>query len=154
MLTPAEMGEHPQFRERGVIAVDDDGELRVCFPAGFSEHPARRPGPSPEPDADRDAWSDRADDADRPEVAMAERPIFDGINLVVDDMDAAVAFYRRLGVEVPDECRHVGCRITGTRTPERDRLRSRQRDVRAPVGRGLARRARARCHRLPGRVAR
>jgi catechol 2,3-dioxygenase-like lactoylglutathione lyase family enzyme len=33
---------------------------------------------------------------------MAERPIFDGINLVVRDMDAAVAFYRRLGIEVPD----------------------------------------------------
>ena len=33
---------------------------------------------------------------------MPERPIFDGINLVVRDMDAAVAFYRRLGIEVPD----------------------------------------------------
>ena len=60
VLTPEEMGEHPHFRERGVIAVDDDGELRVCFPAVFSEHPARRPGPSPEPDADHDAWSDHA----------------------------------------------------------------------------------------------
>jgi crotonobetainyl-CoA:carnitine CoA-transferase CaiB-like acyl-CoA transferase len=60
VLTPEEMGTHPHFRERGVIAVDDDGELRVCFPAVFSEHPARRPGPSPEPDADRDAWNDHA----------------------------------------------------------------------------------------------
>jgi crotonobetainyl-CoA:carnitine CoA-transferase CaiB-like acyl-CoA transferase len=60
VLTPEEMGTHPHFRERGVIAVDDDGELRVCFPAVFSGHPARRPGPSPEPNADRDAWSDRA----------------------------------------------------------------------------------------------
>ena len=31
-----------------------------------------------------------------------QRPILDGINLVVHDMEAAVAFYRRLGVEVPD----------------------------------------------------
>jgi len=30
------------------------------------------------------------------------RPVLDGINLVVRDMDAAVAFYRRLGLEVPD----------------------------------------------------
>jgi crotonobetainyl-CoA:carnitine CoA-transferase CaiB-like acyl-CoA transferase len=58
VLTPEEMGSHPHFRERGVIAVDDDGELRVCFPAVFSAHPARRPGPSPEPDADHDAWND------------------------------------------------------------------------------------------------
>jgi len=57
VLTPEEMGEHPHFRERGVIAVDDDGELRVCFPAVFSEHPARHPGPSPEPDANHDGWS-------------------------------------------------------------------------------------------------
>jgi catechol 2,3-dioxygenase-like lactoylglutathione lyase family enzyme len=34
---------------------------------------------------------------------MAEQtPIFDQFNLVVRDMDATVAFYRRLGVEVPD----------------------------------------------------
>jgi crotonobetainyl-CoA:carnitine CoA-transferase CaiB-like acyl-CoA transferase len=58
VLTPEEMGALPHFRERGVIAVDDDGELRVCFPAVFSGHPARRPGPSPEPDTHRDAWSD------------------------------------------------------------------------------------------------
>jgi crotonobetainyl-CoA:carnitine CoA-transferase CaiB-like acyl-CoA transferase len=58
ILTPEEMGAHPHFRERGVIAVDDDGELRVCFPAVFSERPARRPGPNPDPDADRDAWSE------------------------------------------------------------------------------------------------
>jgi crotonobetainyl-CoA:carnitine CoA-transferase CaiB-like acyl-CoA transferase len=57
VLTPEEMGNHPHFRERGVIAVDDDGELRVCFPAVFAEHPARRPGPNPAPDANRDGWS-------------------------------------------------------------------------------------------------
>jgi crotonobetainyl-CoA:carnitine CoA-transferase CaiB-like acyl-CoA transferase len=58
VLTPEEMGAHPHFRERGVIAVDDDGELRVCFPAVFASRPARRPGPSPVPDADHDAWSE------------------------------------------------------------------------------------------------
>ena len=31
---------------------------------------------------------------------MADRPVLDQINLVVRDMDAAVAFYRRLGVDV------------------------------------------------------
>jgi catechol 2,3-dioxygenase-like lactoylglutathione lyase family enzyme len=31
-----------------------------------------------------------------------ERPILDQINLVVKDMDASVAFYRRLGVDIPD----------------------------------------------------
>ena len=29
-------------------------------------------------------------------------PVFDGVNLVVGDMDASVAFYRRLGVDIPD----------------------------------------------------
>ena len=57
VLTPEEMGAHPHFRERGVIAVDDAGELRVCFPAVFSDHPARPPGSNPEPDANRDGWS-------------------------------------------------------------------------------------------------
>jgi uncharacterized glyoxalase superfamily protein PhnB len=34
---------------------------------------------------------------------MADRrPIPDQVNLVVHDMDAAVAFYRRLGVDIPD----------------------------------------------------
>jgi len=33
---------------------------------------------------------------------MAERPVLDQVNLVVSDMDASVAFYRRLGVEIPD----------------------------------------------------
>jgi len=31
-----------------------------------------------------------------------QRPILDGINLVVHDMGASVALYRRLGVDVPD----------------------------------------------------
>jgi CoA:oxalate CoA-transferase len=56
VLTPEEMGAHPHFRERGVIAVDDDGELRIGFPAVFTTRPSRRPGPTPEPDADHDAW--------------------------------------------------------------------------------------------------
>ena len=30
------------------------------------------------------------------------RPVLDQINLVVRDMDAAVAFYRRLGLDIPD----------------------------------------------------
>ena len=57
VLTPEEMGEYPHFRQRGVIAVDDGGELRVGFPAVFTQHPARRPGPSPAPNANRGGWS-------------------------------------------------------------------------------------------------
>jgi catechol 2,3-dioxygenase-like lactoylglutathione lyase family enzyme len=33
---------------------------------------------------------------------MAERPVLDQINIVVHDMDASLAFYRRLGLEIPD----------------------------------------------------
>jgi hypothetical protein len=55
------MGEYPHFRERGVIAEDEAGELRICFPAVFEQHPARRPGPNPEPDADREGWRDPRD---------------------------------------------------------------------------------------------
>jgi catechol 2,3-dioxygenase-like lactoylglutathione lyase family enzyme len=32
-----------------------------------------------------------------------QRPQFDGVNLVVTDMDASVAFYRRLGITIPDQ---------------------------------------------------
>lgn len=32
-----------------------------------------------------------------------EKPAFDQVNLVVRDMDAALAFYRMLGADVPDE---------------------------------------------------
>ena len=31
-----------------------------------------------------------------------ERPVFNQVNLVVKNMDATVAFYRRLGLEIPD----------------------------------------------------
>ena len=31
-----------------------------------------------------------------------ERPVFNQVNLVVKDMDATVAFYRRLGLDIPD----------------------------------------------------
>jgi catechol 2,3-dioxygenase-like lactoylglutathione lyase family enzyme len=31
-----------------------------------------------------------------------ERPVLDQVNLVVGDMDASLAFYRRLGVDFPD----------------------------------------------------
>ena len=33
---------------------------------------------------------------------MDDRPVLHQVNLVVRDMDAAVAFYRRLGVEIAD----------------------------------------------------
>jgi uncharacterized glyoxalase superfamily protein PhnB len=33
---------------------------------------------------------------------MDERPVLDQVNLVVKDMEAAVTFYRRLGVAIPD----------------------------------------------------
>jgi catechol 2,3-dioxygenase-like lactoylglutathione lyase family enzyme len=33
---------------------------------------------------------------------MTDGPIFDQLNLVVRDMDASVAFYRRLGLTIPD----------------------------------------------------
>jgi catechol 2,3-dioxygenase-like lactoylglutathione lyase family enzyme len=33
---------------------------------------------------------------------MADEPVFDSINLIVSDMDAALAFYRRLGISIPD----------------------------------------------------
>lgn len=33
---------------------------------------------------------------------MAEQPVFNQVNLVVSDMGATVAFYRRLGLTVPD----------------------------------------------------
>jgi catechol 2,3-dioxygenase-like lactoylglutathione lyase family enzyme len=32
-----------------------------------------------------------------------DRPVFDQVNVVVGDMDATVAFYRRLGVTLPDD---------------------------------------------------
>jgi catechol 2,3-dioxygenase-like lactoylglutathione lyase family enzyme len=31
-----------------------------------------------------------------------QRPVFDQVNIVARDMDAAVAFYRRLGLDIPD----------------------------------------------------
>jgi catechol 2,3-dioxygenase-like lactoylglutathione lyase family enzyme len=34
---------------------------------------------------------------------MSDRPTLDGINLVVRDIDATLAFYRALGVEIPDD---------------------------------------------------
>ncbi len=33
---------------------------------------------------------------------MADEPVFDSVNLVVTDMDATLAFYRRLGISIPD----------------------------------------------------
>ena len=34
---------------------------------------------------------------------MAKRPVLDGLNLVVSDMDATLAFYRKLGVDIPGD---------------------------------------------------
>ena len=34
---------------------------------------------------------------------MSDKPVFDGVNLVVTDMEATVAFYRRLGITIPDQ---------------------------------------------------
>jgi catechol 2,3-dioxygenase-like lactoylglutathione lyase family enzyme len=33
---------------------------------------------------------------------MADAPVFDQFNLVVSDMEASTAFYRRLGITIPD----------------------------------------------------
>jgi catechol 2,3-dioxygenase-like lactoylglutathione lyase family enzyme len=33
---------------------------------------------------------------------MSPKPVLDQVNMVVRDMDAAVAFYRRLGLDIPD----------------------------------------------------
>ena len=33
---------------------------------------------------------------------MTERPVLDQINVVAHDMDASLAFYRRLGLDIPD----------------------------------------------------
>ena len=33
---------------------------------------------------------------------MDDEPVFDQVNLIVNDMDAAVAFYRLLGATIPD----------------------------------------------------
>ncbi len=33
---------------------------------------------------------------------MDDQPVFDQVNLIVNDMDAAVAFYRLLGATIPD----------------------------------------------------
>ena len=114
VLTPEEMGAHPHFRERGVIAVDDDGELRVCFPAVFAEQPgaaARDRIPSPTPTATRGAnrrdrdhggRDGRRNDRCSTRSTSSSR-----------DMDAAVAFYRRLGVDIPDSRCRSGIRTTG-----------------------------------------
>jgi catechol 2,3-dioxygenase-like lactoylglutathione lyase family enzyme len=38
------------------------------------------------------------------------KPVLDQVNLVVSDMDAAIDFYRRLGLDVPDGGSHDGIR--------------------------------------------
>ena len=36
------------------------------------------------------------------QAGRGDRPVLNQVNLVVSDMEAAVAFYRRLGLEIPD----------------------------------------------------
>ena len=50
VLTAEEMAEHPQLVERGVV-VDGATGPRIGFPARLDRHPARPPGPPPEPGA-------------------------------------------------------------------------------------------------------
>jgi limonene-1,2-epoxide hydrolase len=50
-----------------------------------------------------DAWRDYFDLSQFTDPGSpADRPVLDQINLVVSGMDAAVAFYRRLGLTIPD----------------------------------------------------
>ena len=62
VLTPEEMGAAPALprarRDRGRRRRRAAGR---AFPRCSREHPARRPGPNPEPDADRDALERRRD---------------------------------------------------------------------------------------------
>ena len=49
---------------------------------------------------------------------MSEGPVVDQLNLVVSDMEATVAFYRRLGLEIPDtdgefQAHHRNARLPG-----------------------------------------
>ena len=49
---------------------------------------------------------------------MSDSPILDQINLVVSDMEAAVVFYRRLGLSIPDtdpafQAHHRSARLPG-----------------------------------------
>jgi crotonobetainyl-CoA:carnitine CoA-transferase CaiB-like acyl-CoA transferase len=49
VLRPEEVGAHRHFRERGVIVEEPPGVPRVGFPAVLRMHPARPPGPVPQP---------------------------------------------------------------------------------------------------------
>src|SRR5450432_2324273 len=49
---------------------------------------------------------------------MDERPVLDQVNLVVRDMDASAAFYRSLGLAIPDldpawDDEHRSCEVPG-----------------------------------------
>jgi catechol 2,3-dioxygenase-like lactoylglutathione lyase family enzyme len=49
---------------------------------------------------------------------MPDGPIFDQVNIVVSDMDASIAFYRRLGLQIPDtdpefQSHHRSARLPG-----------------------------------------
>lgn len=49
---------------------------------------------------------------------MPLHPILDQINLVVADMEATVAFYRRLGLEIPDSGPDFQAHHRSARTPD------------------------------------
>jgi uncharacterized glyoxalase superfamily protein PhnB len=55
-----------------------------------------------------------------------DRPLFNQLNIVTDDVDAALAFYRRLGLDVPDGVRlpdgtrHAEVKLPGGVTLEFD----------------------------------
>jgi catechol 2,3-dioxygenase-like lactoylglutathione lyase family enzyme len=48
---------------------------------------------------------------------MAEAPVPDQVNLVVKDMEATVAFYRRLGLTIPDTDADFQAHHRSARTP-------------------------------------
>jgi formyl-CoA transferase len=56
VLTAEEMATHPQFRLREVVVDADDGTPRLGFPARFTVHPPRPPGPIPAVGANPDGW--------------------------------------------------------------------------------------------------
>jgi len=54
---------------------------------------------------------------------MSPKPVLNQINMVVRDMDAAVAFYRRLGLKIPDytpewDAHHRSADVDGHLLPE------------------------------------
>src|SRR5204862_1474403 len=78
--------------------------------------PIRNPTPIATPGAIRET-EPRIHSLGGPTMAD-ERPVLDQINLVVSDMDASLAFYRRVGVDFPDwqprwDAHHRSAKIAG-----------------------------------------